>query len=132
MAKIFHRYQLPHALLFAGRYGFYDKEKGNPLAAWVKWTAGKHTFDTAVFSGTYDDYIGGWEDSKIYYGSWLGDFSEGSSTNYSSTGFPIISRMALSERIVSLEVTNGPCLLLTEWSTGPWSLHGHPGVWRQW
>ena len=36
-------------------------------------------------------------------------------TNYSSTGFSIISRMALSERIVSLEVTNGPCLLLTEW-----------------
>jgi hypothetical protein len=53
-----------------------DRENGNPLAAWLKWRRGRHTFTTAIFSGTYDDYIGGWEDSSLYYGSWLGDFSE--------------------------------------------------------
>ena len=52
------------------------QEKGNPLATWVKWKSGNHSFDTALFSGTYDDYIGGWKDSKVYYASWLGDFSE--------------------------------------------------------
>ncbi|WP_407679004.1 hypothetical protein [Candidatus Seribacter sulfatis] len=64
---------------FSNKLWLYDKEKGNPLAAWVKWKAGTNTFDAAVFSGTYDDYIGGWKDSKVYYGSWLGDFSEQSS-----------------------------------------------------
>ena len=97
--KIFHRNQLLGTLLLANKLWLYDKEKGNPLAAWVKWTTGKNTFDTAFFSGTYDDYIGGWEDSKIYYGSWLGDFSEEVPTNYSSTGFPITDRIALPKRI---------------------------------
>ena len=64
---------------FANKLWLYDKEKGNPMAAWIKWKTGKHSFDTAVFSGTYDDYIGGWSDSKVYYASWLGDYSEMSS-----------------------------------------------------
>lgn len=64
---------------FANKLWLYDKEKGNPMAAWVKWGTGNHSFDTAVFSGTYDDYIGGWSDSKVYYASWLGDYSEMSS-----------------------------------------------------
>ena len=64
---------------FANKLWLYDKEKGNPLAAWVKWSAGSHTFDAAVFSGTYDDYLGGWEDSKIFYLSWLGNYSDSSS-----------------------------------------------------
>ena len=64
---------------FSNKLWLYDKEKGNPLATWIKWTAGKHTFDAAVFSGTYDDYLGGWEDSKVFYGSWLGDYSQGNS-----------------------------------------------------
>ena len=64
---------------FSNKLWLYDKENGNPLAVWLKWRAGKNTFDTAIFSGTYDDYIGGWSDSKIYYASWLGDFSETSS-----------------------------------------------------
>ena len=64
---------------FANKLWLYDKEKGNPLAAWIKWSSGNHTFDTAVFSGTYDDYLGGWKDSKVYYGSWLADYSKTSS-----------------------------------------------------
>ncbi|MDG0964488.1 MAG: porin [Opitutales bacterium] len=64
---------------FSNKLWLYDKEKGNPMATWVKWKSGKNTFDAAVFSGTYDDYIGGWSDSKVYYASWLGDFSETSS-----------------------------------------------------
>jgi len=64
---------------FSNKLWLYDKEKGNPLAAWIKWKTGKHTFDTAIFSGTYDDYVGEWSDSKVYYASWLGNFSESSS-----------------------------------------------------
>lgn len=64
---------------FSNKLWLYDKEKGNPLAAWIKWKTGKHTFDTAIFSGTYDDYMGDWSDSKVYYASWLGNFSESSS-----------------------------------------------------
>ena len=64
---------------FSNKLWLYDQENGNPLAAWVKWKAGRNTFDTAIFSGTYDEYIGGWTDSKVYYASWLGDFSESSS-----------------------------------------------------
>ena len=64
---------------FANKLWLYDKEKGNPLAGWMKWSASKHTFDLALFSGTYDDYLGGWEDSLTYYLSWLGDYSENSS-----------------------------------------------------
>ena len=64
---------------FSNKLWLYDKEKGNPMATWVKWKAGRNTFDTAIFSGTYDDYIGGWNDSKVYYASWLGDFSDTSS-----------------------------------------------------
>ena len=64
---------------FSNKLWLYDKEKGNPMATWVKWKSGKNTFDAAVFSGTYDDYIGGWSDSKVYYASWLGDFSATSS-----------------------------------------------------
>ena len=64
---------------FSNKLWLYDKEKGNPLAAWIKWKSGNNTFDTAIFSGTYRDYIGGWNDSKVYYASWLGDFAETSS-----------------------------------------------------
>jgi hypothetical protein len=64
---------------FSNKLWLYDQENGNPLAAWVKWKAGRNTFDTAIFSGTYDDYIGGWTDSNVYYASWLGDYSESSS-----------------------------------------------------
>ena len=64
---------------FANKLWLYDKEKGNPMATWAKWKSGMHTFDAAVFSGTYEDYIGGWEDSKVYYASWLGSYSETSS-----------------------------------------------------
>ena len=63
---------------FANKLWLYDKEKGNPLATWVKWKAGQHTFDAAIFSGTYHDYLGGWNDSTVFYGSWLGDYSSSS------------------------------------------------------
>lgn len=64
---------------FSNKLWLYDKEKGNPLAAWIKWKSGTNTFDTAIFSGTYHDYIGGWNDSKVYYASWLGNYSDNSS-----------------------------------------------------
>ena len=64
---------------FANKLWLYDKEKGNPLAAWVTWKCANHAFDAAIFSGTYDDYVGGWEDSKVYFASWQGDYADGSS-----------------------------------------------------
>ena len=62
---------------FSNKLWLADEENGNPLAAWIKWKQGIHTFDTAVFSGTYDDYVGV-ERQQTYYASWLGDFSDGS------------------------------------------------------
>ena len=108
---------------FSNKLWLYDREKGNPLAAWVKWTAGKHSFDTAIFSGTYDDYIGGWEDSTTYYGSWLGDYSKGSSyelleywlSYYKQDGAITEDRLAGgNEWALSLVNRIG---------NGPWALH---------
>ena len=108
---------------FSNKLWLYDKEKGNPLAAWVKWTAGKHTFDTALFSGTYDDYIGGWSDSKIFYVSWLGDYSEGSSyelleywvSYYKQEGSITEDRLAGGN--------DWTLSLVNRMGNGPWALH---------
>lgn len=108
---------------FSNKLWLYDKEKGNPLAAWVKWTAGKHTFDTALFSGTYDDYIGGWSDSKIFYVSWLGDYSEGSSyelleywiSYYKQEGSITEDRLAGGN--------DWALSLVNRMGNGPWALH---------
>ena len=108
---------------FSNKLWLYDKEKGNPLAAWVKWTAGKHTFDTALFSGTYDDYIGGWSDSKIFYVSWLGDYSEGSSyelleywvSYYKQEGSITEDRLAGG--------SDWALSLVNRMGNGPWALH---------
>ena len=108
---------------FANKLWLYDKEKGNPLAAWIKWSAGKHTFDAAIFSGSYDDYIAGWEDSKIYYGSWLGDYSEGSSLEllqywlsyYKQDGSISDDRLAGGN--------DWAMALVNRMGNGPWVLH---------
>ena len=34
---------------FSNKLWLYDKENGNPLAVWLKWRAGRNTFDTAIF-----------------------------------------------------------------------------------
>jgi phosphate-selective porin OprO/OprP len=108
---------------FANKLWLYDKEKGNPLAAWVKWTSGKHTFDTAVFSGTYDDYIGGWEDSKIYYGSWLGDFSEGSSYELLEYWISYYKQHGSAEEDRLAGGNDWALSLVNRIGTGPWALH---------
>ncbi|MGB0370168.1 MAG: hypothetical protein ACPGN3_02370 [Opitutales bacterium] len=61
---------------FSNKLWLSDEENGNPLAAWAKATIGTHTFDLALFSGTYDDWIGGWDDSTVTYLSWESDYSE--------------------------------------------------------
>ena len=55
---------------FSNKLWLSDSKKGNPLAAWTKVKKGKHTIDLALFSGTYNDWIGGWSDSLTYYMSW--------------------------------------------------------------
>ena len=53
MAALFHNDQLPRKIVLSNKLWLYDKEKGNPLAAWIKWKSRTNTFDTAIFSSTY-------------------------------------------------------------------------------
>jgi hypothetical protein len=108
---------------FSNKLWLYDKEKGNPLAAWVKWTAGKHTFDTAVFSGSYDDYIGGWEDSKVYYGSWLGDFSAGSSFELLEYWISYYKQEGTAGEDRLAGGNDWALSLVNRVGNGPWALH---------
>ena len=108
---------------FSNKLWLYDKEKGNPLAAWVKWTAGKHTFDTAVFSGSYDDYIGGWEDSKVYYGSWLGDFSAGSSFELLEYWISYYKQEGIAGEDRLAGGNDWALSLVNRVGNGPWALH---------
>jgi phosphate-selective porin OprO/OprP len=108
---------------FSNQLWLYDQEKGNPLATWVKWTAGKHTFDTAIFSGTYDDYIGGWEDSKVYYGSWLGDFSAGSSYELLEYWISYYKQEGIASEDRLAGGNDWSLALVNRFGNGPWSLH---------
>ena len=108
---------------FSNKLWLYDREKGNPMATWIKWRADTNTFDVAVFSGTYDDYIGGWNDSKVYYVSWLADHSDNSTFDlqefwlsyYRQNGSIYEDRLAGgNEWAVSL---------VNRLGNGPWALH---------
>ncbi|MGC6456331.1 MAG: hypothetical protein ACON46_07375 [Coraliomargaritaceae bacterium] len=68
---------------FSNRLWLADKERGNPLAVWTKARMGRSTVDLALFSGSYSDWIGGWNDSRTYYASFERDFSE--STGWETT-----------------------------------------------
>ena len=108
---------------FSNKLWLYDKEKGNPLAAWIKWTAGKHTFDAAVFSGTYDDYLGGWEDSKVFYGSWLGDYSQGSSFDSLEYWVSYYQQEGLISEDRLAGGNEWALSLVNRIENGPWALH---------
>ena len=93
---------------FSNKLWLYDKEKGNPLAAWIKWKTGKHTFDTAIFSGTYDDYVGELERQQSLLRLVAWQFLRGPVlTNCMSIGYPITSRMGRSIKTGWLEETTG-------------------------
>ena len=100
-----------------------DDENGNPLAAWIKWKKGKHTFDTAVFSGTYEDYIGGWEDSIMYYASWLGDFSEGSSLDKKDFWLSLYSQDSTTSEERLAKGNDYAIAFVNRLAKGPWALH---------
>ena len=108
---------------FSNKLWLSDEENGNPLAAWIKWKQGIHTFDTAVFSGTYDDYLGGWKDSKTYYAP-LGRviFRKEAVSTKRIFGFLSTVRTVRLPKIDWPKGTTTPLL----WSTvaqGPWALH---------
>ncbi len=100
-----------------------DKGSGNPLAAWIKWKQGIHTFDTAVFSGTYEDYIGGWEDSIMYYASWLGDFSEGSGFDTKDFWISLYSQDSTTAEDRLAKGNDYAIAFVNRLAQGPWALH---------
>ena len=100
-----------------------DDENGNPLAAWIKWKKGKHAFDAAVFSGTYEDYIGGWEDSIMYYASWLGDFSEGSSLDKKDFWLSLYSQDSTTSEERLAKGNDYAIAFVNRLAKGPWALH---------
>lgn len=108
---------------FSNKLWLYDKEKGNPLATWIKWTAGKHTFDAAVFSGTYDDYLGGWEDSKVFYASWLGDYSKGSSFDSIEYWISYYQQDGLISEDRLAGGNDWALSLVNRIKNGPWAFH---------
>ena len=108
---------------FSNKLWLYDKEKGNPLATWIKWTAGKHTFDAAVFSGTYDDYLGGWEDSKVFYASWLGDYSKGSSFDSIEYWISYYQQDGLISEDRLAGGNDWALSLVNRIKNGPWAIH---------
>ena len=108
---------------FANKLWLYDEEKGNPLAAWVKWSAGRHTVDTALFSGTYDDYLGGWKDSKVYYASWLGDYSQSSSYDQLEYWISYYKQNGKLEQDRLARGNDWSLSLVNRIGLGPWALH---------
>lgn len=100
-----------------------DKESGNPLAAWIKWKQGIHTFDTAVFSGTYEDYVGGWEDSIMYYASWLGDYSESSSLDKKDFWISLYSQDSTTSEDRLAKGNDYAIAFVNRLAQGPWALH---------
>ena len=118
---------------FANKLWLYDKEKGNPLATWAKWSSGNHTFDAAVFSGTYDDYLGGWKDSKVFYLSWLGDFSENSSFDLLENWISYYTQEGDAGEDQLAGGMDWSLALVNRFGQGKWSLHstlatGNSGV----
>lgn len=108
---------------FSNKLWLYDKEKGNPLAAWVKWKSGTNTFDTAIFSGTYDDYIGGWSDSKVYYASWLGNYSEESSYELHEYWFSYYKQNASIKDDRLAGGNDWALSFVNRIGNNPWSIH---------
>lgn len=108
---------------FSNKLWLYDKEKGNPMATWAKWKSGIHTFDAAVFSGTYEDYIGGWEDSKVYYASWLGDYSEASSYDLHEYWISFYKQDGGNTEDHLAGGMDWALSLVNRIGNGPWALH---------
>ena len=108
---------------FSNKLWLADEENGNPLAAWIKWKQGIHTFDTAVFSGTYDDYLGGWKDSKTYYASWLGDFSDGSAFDLKDFWLSFYSQDSTTSEDRLGKGNDYAFALVNRLALGPWALH---------
>ena len=108
---------------FSNKLWLSDREKGNPLAVWIKGTRDNQTLDLALFSGTYHDWIGGWEDSLTYYLSYERDLSNRTGLDrsdlwlsfYYQDGAPGEDRLANGNEWASAFVTR--------WEEGRWAMH---------
>ena len=108
---------------FANKLWLSDKERGNPLAVWVKSRINKSTIDLAVFSGTYHDWMGGWEDSRTYYASYEQDLS--ATTGLETTDL-WLSTYYQDEEAGDDRLAGGNQYVfafVTRWADGPWSFH---------
>ncbi|MEM9025592.1 MAG: hypothetical protein AAGB06_01520 [Verrucomicrobiota bacterium] len=108
---------------FSNKIWLSDQENGNPLAAWIKGDRGRHTFDFALFSGTYDDWIGGWNDSLAYYLSWEGDFQDSTNLDTTDVWFSLYFQDADpgDQRLAKGNEWAGS--LVTRWGNSHWDFH---------
>ena len=55
-----------------------DSFSSHPVGTWVKWKDEGSVYDFGVFSGAYSDWLAGWNQSTVYFGSYHHDFSANS------------------------------------------------------
>ena len=69
---------------------------------------------------------------KIYYGSWLGDFSEGSSYELLEYWISYYRQDSSAEEDRLAGGNEWAVSFVNRIGEGPWALHSTLGVWRQW
>ena len=108
---------------FSNKLWLSDREKGNPLAVWLKGTRGNQTLDLALFSGTYHDWIGGWEDSLTYYLSYERDLRNRTGLDRSDLWLSFYYQDAALEEDRLANGNEWASAFVTRWEKGPWAMH---------
>ncbi len=113
---------------FSNKLWLADEERGNPMAAWVKSRIGQSTIDLALFSGTYSDWIGGWEDSLTYFASYERDFSEVTGLDTTDLWFSTYYQDSESGEDRLARGIQYAFAFVSRWADGPWALHTTLGL----
>lgn len=113
---------------FSNKMWLSDAEKGNPLAVWGKSRIGQSTIDLALFSGTYSDWIGGWEDSLTYFVSYERDFSQATGMDMTDLWFSAYYQDSESEEDILAKGIQHAFVFVSRWANGPWALHTTFGI----
>lgn len=108
---------------FSNKLWLSDREKGNPLAVWLKGTRDNQTLDLALFSGTYHDWIGGWEDSLTYYLSYERDLRNRTGLDRSDLWLSFYYQDAALEEDRLANGNEWASAFVTRWEEGPWAMH---------
>jgi len=113
---------------FSNKIWLSDAQKGNPLAVWGKSRIGQSTIDLALFSGTYSDWIGGWEDSLTYFVSYERDFSQATGLDTTDLWFSAYYQDSESEEDKLAKGIEHAFAFVSRWANGPWALHTTLGI----